>query len=98
MFSRPMRFLASAAGTGLWFAQPQTVIALFIIRHKVHGWIFDYYADFFLHPASAESLPKRVAARRHLVSCAAFLHILKKAPFGGKSSFRKAFFIYTISR
>lgn len=58
MFSRPMRFLASAAGTGLWFAQPQTVIALFIIRHKVHGWIFDYYADFFLHPASPKACPK----------------------------------------
>ncbi|MEE0105120.1 MAG: hypothetical protein U0I27_12630, partial [Christensenellales bacterium] len=57
---------------------------MFIIRHKVHGWIFDYYADFFLHPASAESLPERVAARRHLVSCAAFLHILKKAVLHGK--------------
>lgn len=42
MLSRPMRsFLTSAAGRGSWFAQPQTVIALLIIRYKVHGWIFD---------------------------------------------------------
>lgn len=58
MFSRPMRFLASAAGTGLWFAQPQTVIALFIIRHKVHGWILIIMRIFFCIPHRPKACPK----------------------------------------
>ena len=84
MFSRPMRsfskrgwhrFMVCAAADGYC-----------VVHYPTQGsWLdFDYYADFFLHPASAESLPERAAARRHLVSCAAFLHILKKAVLHGK--------------
>lgn len=95
MFSRPMRsfskrgwhrFMVCAAADGYC-----------VVHYPTQGsWLdFDYYADFFLHPASAESLPERVAARRHLVSCAAFLHILKKSAFQGKIILPKGVFIYT---
>lgn len=96
MFSRPMRsfnkrgwhrFMVCAAADGYC-----------VVHYPTQGsWLdFDYYADFFLHPASAESLPERVAARRHLVSCAAFS--ANKSAFRGKIILPKGVFIYTISR
>lgn len=93
IFSRLMRFLASAAGTGLWFAQPQTVIALFIIRHKVHGWIFDYYADFF----SASRIGRKPARKGSGAEASGFMrrissHIEKSA-FRGKIILPKGVFI-----
>ena len=98
MFSRPMRFFSKRD----WhrFMVCAAADGYCVVHYPTQGsWLdFDYYADFFLHPASAESLPERAAARRHLVSCAAFLHILKKAPFGGKIILPKGVFIYTISR
>lgn len=97
MFSRPMRFLASAAGTGLWFAQPQTVIALFIIRHKVHGWILIIMRIF-----SASRIGRKPARKGSGAEASGFMrrissHIEKSA-FRGEIILPKGVFIYTISR